>query len=431
MSYLIRRGSTYYFNVRLPLWADPNRSSIRLSLQTSHRRTATLRASTLAWQLDSALADNPQLSTASLRAMCLKWRAELPQAPAQPSNITYSPTAAVTAPSKDGTSLKQLVTLYLKDGSSTGLWRESSKREVTRSLDLMIELIGDGQAASLSREDARKIKERLFLCPRYFALKPEFAGQTITEVINSGSSYERITPTTVQNVLRRITAFLNWCVTEGYLESNPMQGMKVPKGSVKEARLSLSQADITTLLDPTNLSKERSKHPWRMWLPTLARYTGARLEELCQLTVSDIEDIQGITCIRIDNTSPGQQLKNESSRRYIPIHPQLLALGFLEYVGMQHSRNNIMIFPELVPVRGKLGHAVSKWFSRYKNKVGIIDSRKTFHSFRHTFIDDMRDAQVPDSLIKRLVGHEDSSVTFKVYGSRVPIRALYSAISKI
>lgn len=55
--------------------------------------------------------------------------------------------------------------------------------------------------------------------------------------------------------------------------------------------------------------------------------------------------------------------------------------------------------PELGAVRGKLGHAPSKWFGHYKTKLGIADPRKTFHSFRHTLIDELRDAGVQDSLI--------------------------------
>lgn len=62
---------------------------------------------------------------------------------------------------------------------------------------------------------------------------------------------------------------------------------------------------------------------------------------------------------------------------------------------------------------------------------GITDSRKTFHSFRHTFIDDLRDAGVQDSLIKRMVGHEDRSVTFGIYGSRTPFKAMVEALANI
>lgn len=80
---------------------------------------------------------------------------------------------------------------------------------------------------------------------------------------------------------------------------------------------------------------------------------------------------------------------------------------------------------------GKLGHAPSKWFGRYKTKLGTTDPRKRFHSFRHTLIDDLRDAGVQDSLIKRIAGHGDGAVTFSIYGSRSPLTAIAEALGRI
>jgi integrase len=163
----------------------------------------------------------------------------------------------------------------------------------------------------------------------------------------------------------------------------------------------------------------------------MGRATGARLEELCQLRVDDFAEQQGIQCIRIDDTREGQKLQNASSRRVIPLHPALLDLGLLQYVASVKATGTDRLFPELDAVRGKLGHAPSKWFGRFKAKLGITDPRKTFHSFRHTLIDDLRDAGVQDSLIKRIAGHEDGAVTFSVYGSRSPLRAMADALRHI
>jgi len=221
---------------------------------------------------------------------------------------------------------------------------------------------------------------------------------------------------------------MNWCKDNGYIADNPLAGMKVMTGSAKEARLSFDRSDLFTLLDHEALRKEAGKHQWRFWIPVLGRYTGARLEELCQLRVDDFMEQQGIQCFRIDDRSDDQNLKNASSRRILPLHPTLIELGLLQHVESVRVNGNDRLFPDLEAVRGKLGHAPSKWFSRFKTKLGITDTRKTFHSFRHTFIDDLRDAAIQDSLIKRMVGHEDSSVTFGIYGSRTPIAAMREAL---
>lgn len=67
----------------------------------------------------------------------------------------------------------------------------------------------------------------------------------------------------------------------------------------------------------------------------------------------------------------------------------------------------------------------------YKTKLGITDARKTLPRFRRTLIDDLRDAGVQDSLIKRIAGHEDGAVTFSVYGSRSPLKAMLDALRQI
>ncbi len=330
-----------------------------------------------------------------------------------------------------GPTLAELSKKYLEEGRAGGTWREVSTADVERALSDFFELMGDMPADSFDPHQARLLKERISRCPQYFGLRPEFKGKTLRQVVESGSIYKTITAVTVNNRLRKLTAFLNWCKSNGYVSDNPLAGMKVMTGSAKEARLSFERHDLVTLLNHEALRKEAQKHPWRYWLPLLGRATGARLEELCQLRVDDIMEQQGIPCIRIDDSREGQNLKNSSSRRVLPLHPSLIEFGLWQYAESVRTGGADRLFPELEAVRGKLGHAPSKWFGRYKAKMGITDPRKTFHSFRHTFIDDLRDAGVQDSLIKRMVGHEDSSVTFGIYGSRTPFKAMVEALGHI
>jgi len=254
---------------------------------------------------------------------------------------------------------------------------------------------------------------------------------SLRQVVESAKDYQTITAVTINNRLRKLTAFFNWCKSNGYIEQNPLAGMKVMAGAAKDARLSFDRSDLLVLLNLDTLRQEARKHPWRFWLPLLARFTGARLEELCQLHTTNVIEVQGVPCIQIDDSHDGQKLKNQSSRRTLPIHPALITIGLREYVESIGANGATRLFPDLEPTRGKYGHAPSKWFSRYKTKMGITDPRKTFHSFRHTFIDDLREAGVQDSLIKQMVGHEDGSVTFGVYGSRLQVTAMRQALNAI
>lgn len=429
MAYIVRRQSIYYLNLRLPKYLFPNRHTLRISLRVRERQAALYLASSLAQQVLCHLTEHPLTAPETLRALCTQWRDSTPK----PITIAAPrrATAATAKPQSDGPTLATLSKLYIEEGKRGGTWRQGSTEEVERALADLFELLGDMPAKAFDAQQARLLKEQLSLCPQYFGLRPEFKGKTLKQVIESGSTYKTITAVTVNNRLRKLTAFLNWCKANGYVADNPLTGMKVMTGSAKEARLSFERHDLVALLSHEALRKEARKHPWRYWLPLLGRATGARLEELCQLRVDDFIEQQGISCIRIDDSREGQNLKNASSRRALPLHPSLIEQGLLQYVESVKTTGATQLFPELEAVRGKRGHAASKWFGRYKAKLGITDPRKTFHSFRHTFIDDLRDAGVQDSLIKRMVGHEDSSVTFGIYGSRTPIKAMIEAMRHI
>ncbi|MBC3420267.1 site-specific integrase [Pseudomonas sp. RW3S2] len=429
MAYIVRRQSVYYLNLRLPKRLFPNRHTLRISLHVRERQAAIFLASSLVQQVNSHLCEHPLTAPETLRALCEQWRV----APPEPAVATapWTAPAAALKPRGEGSTLATLSKLYIEEGKRGGIWRQSSTDDVERALAELFELMGDMPAVAFDVQQARLLKERLSRCPQYFGLRPEFKGKTLKQVVESASNYKTITAVTVNNRLRKLTAFMNWCKANGYVADNPLAGMKVMTGSAKEARLSFDRRDLAILLDHEALRKEARKHPWRYWLPLMGRSTGARLEELCQLRVDDFIEQQGIPCIRIDDSGKGQNLKNASSRRILPIHPALLDLGLLQHVASVKASGADRVFPELEAVRGKLGHAPSKWFGRYKAKIGVTDPRKTFHSFRHTLIDDLRDAAVQDSLIKRIVGHEDGAVTFSIYGSRSPLKAMLEALVQI
>ncbi|SET43776.1 site-specific integrase [Pseudomonas graminis] len=429
MAYIVQRQSVYYLNLRLPKHLFPNRHTLRMCLNVRERQAALFLAASLAQQVHNHLNENPLVDLQTLRGLCSNWRDAAPQ-PMIQTAPRKSP-AAIVNRNSDGPTLASLSKLYIEEGKRGGTWREVSTHEIERSIRDLFELMGDMPAKAFDVQQARLLKDRLSHCPQYFALLPEFKGKTLMQVIESSSTYKTITAVTVNNRLRKLSAFMNWCKANGYVTDNPLVGLKVMTGSAKEARLSFEQHDLTALLNLDALKTEASKHPWRYWLPLLGRFTGARLEELCQLHVADFITLQGIRCIRIDDCNQSQSLKNSSSRRILPMHPALTELGLLDHVEVMRKSGSEQLFPDLRPVRGKLGHAPSKWFGRYKTKQGITDPKKTFHSFRHTMIDDLRDAGVQDSLIKRIAGHEDSAVTFGIYGSRPPLNAMINAIMQI
>lgn len=170
----------------------------------------------------------------------------------------------------------------------------------------------DQPALAFGAEQARMLKDRLSRCPQYFAQRPEFKGMTLREVVDSAMVYQTITAVTINNRLRKLTAFFNWCKSNGYIKQNPLAGIKVMAGAAKDARLSFDRSDLLTLLDLNTLRQEARKHSWRFWLPLLARFTGARLEELCQLHTADFIEAQAL---RASESTTGMTGKTEEPKQ--------------------------------------------------------------------------------------------------------------------
>lgn len=138
------------------------------------------------------------------------------------------------------------------------------------------------------------------------------------------------------------------------------------------------------------------------WVPLLGIYTGARCSELCQLMVHDIDTKATIPTIRITDMGEGQNVKSKAGHRTIPIHSELIRMGFLDYV---KSVEGEKLWPELPQREGKPGGYFSQWFGTLRKSLGIPKSI-VFHSFRHTARSTLSAAGVQETVIDRLMGHE-------------------------
>jgi integrase len=61
--------------------------------------------------------------------------------------------------------------------------------------------------------------------------------------------------------------------------------------------------------------------------------------------------------------------------------------------------------------------AFSKWFGRYIGAHGVTDTAKVYHSFRHTFTDALRLANVNDEVRNALLGWSGGGMAAR-YGAK-------------
>lgn len=167
--------------------------------------------------------------------------------------------------------------------------------------------------------------------------------------------------------------------------------------------------------------------PHQYWVPLIALYTGARIEELCQLSLDDIyQDNKQVWVLSINednsNLNAGlKKIKTAAAERTIPLHTELLKHGLLNYVKTirQHFSNETMLFPYLVETKyDKFSESASKWFSRYIKRMGVTSNRKSFHSFRSTFNNWIKENSIEEEVRCQLEGHEHNTVNSKNYSNK-------------
>ena len=135
--------------------------------------------------------------------------------------------------------------------------------------------------------------------------------------------------------------------------------------------------------------------PERYWATLISAYSGARLNEVCQLNVSDIQKMDGIWVINFNADSEDKSVKTEAGNRVIPLHPKLLNLGLLDYINQIKGQNYHKLFPNLKRMRSTgYGTMISRWFAKYLKKLGIKKKGKNFHSFRHTVVNKLTNQKV-------------------------------------
>lgn len=222
-------------------------------------------------------------------------------------------------------------------------------------------------------------------------------------------------PKTQNKHLQRLRDLFEFLRTNGYVQTeNPFQGLPL---RLKPARLASEARSIWSDSDCRRLAL--IDH----WLPRLGLYTGGRINELAQLSLSDIDD----QCLHIRAEKADQRLKNLSSKRQVPIHSELVRLGFLDYVHQRRRESYERLF-DFPLGRDGYGQAASRWFSRLRRKHSLPD----FHSIRHTVATKLREADVAEDVVAELLGHaKGSTMAFRRYAKASSLKRLQTGLEQL
>ncbi|EIO4614166.1 tyrosine-type recombinase/integrase [Vibrio parahaemolyticus] len=237
---------------------------------------------------------------------------------------------------------------------------------------------------------------------------------------------------TVKEYIAANKQFFDYCERIELIEKNVFKAIKAPKSRVAKASQQRDRWQLKELKKLFSSSEYRKKDAQFNWTTKIQLYHGCRPSEVCQLTTSDIQIIEGVPCITISDSEAEQRLKTSNALRIVPLHNQLINEGFLEYVQGRREQKQKQLF-DYKP------HGDNKdWSFRYRTNLGKLqtaigmkpNARPTAYSFRHTFIDELKIANTPEHIVAEIVGHAHPNITFGRYGKQAKIQQLNEAVNK-
>lgn len=249
-----------------------------------------------------------------------------------------------------------------------------------------------------------------------------------------------LSPKTVFSHAQATNMFLAWCEAQQYpvrvkFHSILKPLLRKPKPSKKKK--SFTPEHLKILFEAEAYTSGSFTRPSDYWVPLLGLFTGAREAELCQLVIADVRQDAPTGLWLLDiNSDTDKKLKTDASAREIPLHPTLIKLGFLEYVGNVKAFGGDQLFPD--EPRNKRGEfsAFSKRFNRYKEALGIrsdTNNKLDFHSFRHTLQTMLFEAGEEEYVINAICGHSPSqhSEGLRTYSSGPSLKTKHEMLLKL
>jgi hypothetical protein len=302
-----------------------------------------------------------------------------------------------------------------------------------KTLMMFLELRGDRPFAEYERMDITGFLDEIRRLPKLHGKSPHFRG-AVRDIIAEADrrrERQRLSARTVQRHFSALQQFFKFAVNQGAItptrrfdlfgdiEFQMERGARFQREAWPVALL------IVLFTSPiyTGCQQDRrwAKGPHiirdaRFWIPLLALFHGARVEEFCDLYRRDIgcEDGTWFMHIRgwVDKTEGTRRtLKTEAAWRRMPIHPEIIRMGFLDYIAATAPMADQTIFPDLSRegVDGKRSPSFVRWFGGYRQRIGVYREGVASQSFRHNVITRLK-AVARDPVMVRhvnyMVGHE-------------------------
>jgi integrase len=316
-------------------------------------------------------------------------------------------------------------------------WVDKQKSNVA----LLTEIVGEGTPIRQVDYDAC-LRVRSVLARLPANRSKLYDGLSIEQSIAAGEAAGKpgLSSATQNVYLSTLNAILELGLRKGLVPVNPAQGLKPLKKETLAAsarRLPFTGEQLKAFFEGKfyrtcgqhSPAWAHDKQGWRFWLPPLCLFMGMRPNEVCQMEAADVRrtdkgtwylDVVAAEDEDEESAEFQKTLKTATSRRRIPIHPELLAIGFLDFVETRRTAGQQRLFPDLKP--DQYGNCAKYAMRRFRETFLpaeiTLEPRQTFYSFRHNFRDALRAVGAPPDALQALGGWSQGKLTSDDYGDK-------------
>lgn len=230
--------------------------------------------------------------------------------------------------------------------------------------------------------------------------------------------------------LSALKAVFDWAVRNGHRRNNPAANITIKLAKPQRLRSkgftdSEAKAILAAAFNLQPGGEQPKTFAAKRWIPWLSAFTGARVGELAQLRKQDVIQRDGRWIIRI-TPEAGTVKTNEA--REVPIHQQIVELGFPAYVSAAKEGhlflNNGAGGDPLGPLRG-----LKNRLAAFGRSIVLDPAVAPNHGWRHRFKTIGMEAGIPPRILDAIQGQAPRSVA-DTYGE-VTIATMAAELAKL
>ena len=263
------------------------------------------------------------------------------------------------------------------------------------------------------RSDVRRFTEQ-------FPTVQDVSRPEVKRWVSGLMNQDGLTPKTVHRILSALRGYWRHLqsINVADEELEPFSKLDVARQNKRTGRKSkrreFEPADVLKLLDAATEREDQQLAD----LIRLGMWTGCRIEELCALTVDQVQDDHFVVV----------EAKTEAGEdRGVPIHREL-AQTMARLI--QESTDDYVMSGLVFDKYEKRSGAIGKRFSKLKTDLGF-GREYVFHSLRKTVATILENALVPENVSADILGHEKTTMTYGVYSGGASLEVKRKELAKL